>query len=109
MSAFDEFKEWVNDLDRKILTVNALPYLEDASQRFAELMYEQFPKSVVLSRVFATIPFGMLPDFRQNFVLKLSESAGLDLQTHYHLLFLRYGGVRKHLTDSQQVLFRAGN
>lgn len=92
MSAFDEFKERVSDLDRKILTVNTLPYLEDATQKFAELMYEQFPKSVVLSRVFVTIPFGMLSDFRQNFVLKLSESAG----------------VREQLTENTPVLSLTG-
>ena len=55
-------------------------YLEDAAQKFTELMYQEFSNSVVLTRLFATTPFGKLPDFNQNFVTKFADSAGVGSQ-----------------------------
>ncbi|OQX27876.1 MAG: hypothetical protein BWK80_03125 [Desulfobacteraceae bacterium IS3] len=77
MSAFNEFKERVDSLGCKMSDVKNFMYLEDAAQRFTELLYHEFSKSVVLTRIFATIPFGRLPDFRKNFVIQLAESSGI--------------------------------
>lgn len=81
MSAFKEFTKRINVLGNKIRTeVGTCAYLEDAAQKFTELMYQEFSNSVVLTRLFATIPFGKLPDFNQNFVTKFADSAGVGSQ-----------------------------
>lgn len=48
--------------------------LEEAAQRFCEVMYREFKESIVLTRLFATIPFAKLPDSNQAWVSKLAAS-----------------------------------
>ena len=50
--------------------------LEDAAQRLAAALYTQFEESVVIARVFFTVPFDLLPQSTKDFVKKLAESAG---------------------------------
>ena len=51
-------------------------FLEKAAQELATALHTQFDESVVIARVFVTVPFGSLPEANQNFVRKLAESAG---------------------------------
>jgi len=51
--------------------------LEDAAQKVTDLMYTEFKDSVVLARLFATVPFGMLPTSNKEFVRNLAEAKGL--------------------------------
>lgn len=78
MSSFDKFAKRVNVLGSRISTeIKTCPCFEDAAQKFAELMYQSFSNSIVLTRLFVTVPFGSLPNFNQNFVTELANSAGV--------------------------------
>jgi hypothetical protein len=50
--------------------------LQDASQRLASILYEEFDPSTILVRVFATVTFGEIPDRDQRFVSRLAEARG---------------------------------
>lgn len=50
--------------------------LEEAAQALVTALYTQFKESVVLARVYFTVPFGKLPASNKAFVQKLAESAG---------------------------------
>ncbi len=50
--------------------------LEEAAQEVATAFHNQFDESVVLARVYATVPFAELPDANQTFVRELAASAG---------------------------------
>jgi len=49
--------------------------LENAAQKFTEVMYGELKDSIVLVRLFGAIPFGNLPDYNQKFVSKMAGSA----------------------------------
>lgn len=49
---------------------------EEAAQAFASAVYGSFSDSVVLMRVFLTVPFARLPKSNQDFVRNLAQSAG---------------------------------
>jgi hypothetical protein len=49
--------------------------LEEAAQALATALHTQFQESVVLARVYFTVPFGALPGTNKAFVQKLAESA----------------------------------
>lgn len=51
--------------------------LEDAAQRYISQIYDGLTESVVLARLFATIPFSLLPAENQSFVQRLAESASV--------------------------------
>ncbi len=53
---------------------------EQAAQELANAIYEQFGESVVLARVYLTVPFGALPPANQTFVRNLAESANASSQ-----------------------------
>lgn len=50
--------------------------LEEAAQALATALHTQFQDSVVLARVYFTVPFGNLLGANKEFVQKLAESAG---------------------------------
>jgi len=49
--------------------------LEDAAQQLATELHNQFNESVVIARVFFTVPYGDLPPKNKDFVKNLAESA----------------------------------
>jgi hypothetical protein len=51
--------------------------LEQAAQRYTELIYQTFKESVILTRIFVTIPFSLLPDSNQDFVMGLARKTGI--------------------------------
>jgi hypothetical protein len=53
--------------------------LEVAAQSLAQAIYDQFPESVVLARVFVTVNFDALPASNQAFVRELTKSGDTDL------------------------------
>ncbi len=61
------------EMERRVL---AAGYLEEGAQILAAALYGQFEESVVVGRVFVTVPFGKLPKANQQFVRGLVESAG---------------------------------
>ncbi len=50
--------------------------LEDAAQELVAALQQKFDESVVIARVFVTVPYGSLPPKNKEFVQKLAESAG---------------------------------
>jgi hypothetical protein len=50
--------------------------LEDAAQKLASELHTRFEDSVVIARVFVTVPFDSLPSENKKFVSQLAESAG---------------------------------
>ena len=50
--------------------------LEDAAQALATVLHTQLDESVVIARVFVTVPFGDLPEDNKTFVRGLAEGAG---------------------------------
>jgi len=51
--------------------------LEAAAQQYMSILYETLSESLVLARLFATIPFEELPETNKGFVLDLARSAGI--------------------------------
>jgi len=50
--------------------------LEDAAQEYMSILYEALSESIVLARLFATIPFEELPKQNKEFVMNLARSGG---------------------------------
>ena len=56
---------------RKGLTV------QDAAQKFVQAFYSQFPDSTVLARIYATVPFGSLPERDRLFITSNTQESQL--------------------------------
>ncbi len=70
--------EAMKELERNIqLKTRSCATFEEAAQRYTSLMYEAFEESLVLIRLFATVPFGKLPGRNQQSVRTLASSAGI--------------------------------
>lgn len=61
------------EMEQRVL---AAGFLEEGAQILAAALYGQFEESVVIGRVFVTVPFGELPKANEQFVRGLVESAG---------------------------------
>ncbi len=48
--------------------------LEDAAQRMVDLIYKEYIDSLVLLRLYATVPYGKLPAFNRAFVTQLAQA-----------------------------------
>jgi hypothetical protein len=51
--------------------------LETAAQAVMEVLYQEFSDSIVLVRLFVTVPFGKLPAANHSFVARLANAQGL--------------------------------
>ncbi len=69
--ASSTIKQLWDDLEPRLQQSNNL---EDAAQKLATELHMQFDESVVIVRVFLTVPYGALPSNNQEFVKKLAES-----------------------------------
>ncbi len=72
--------------------------LEEAAQKVTDSVYTQFKSSVVLARLFATVPFEMLPPSSREFVKNLAAGKGLTSKLTDHssiLTLLGTSGVEK--------------
>ena len=56
--------------------IHEVKTLEDAAQELVASLQKKFDESVVIARVFLTVPYGSLPPKNREFVQKLAESAG---------------------------------
>jgi hypothetical protein len=76
MSKLSEAKSTVFDgLENKLRnTVSGMNSFEEAAQSFTKLVYNEFSESIILARVFVTIPYKDLPAKRKNFVDELVNS-----------------------------------
>lgn len=73
--------------------------LEEASQKFIDIIYEEFEESVVLSRVFVTVPFENLPSPNQAFVTKLAHATRVSHLIDDRTLVLSLLGTRGKVAD----------
>jgi hypothetical protein len=67
--------------------------LEDAAQKVTASIYKEFKDSVVLTRLFATVPFEMLPASNRNFVTSLLDAKELTPLLHSHTPILSLLGT----------------
>jgi hypothetical protein len=67
--------------------------VEEAAQKFTEVMYEAFQDSIVLVRLFAALPFEKLPAPNQAFVTKLATSQGIAHLVNDQMLVLSLLGT----------------
>ena len=75
--------------------------LDEAAQELTTTLHTQFSESVVLARVFLTVPFDSLPQANQQFVSKLAESAGAGGQVKGDTLVLSLLGTHGQEADWQ--------
>lgn len=68
--------------------------LEDAAQKYMSILYETSRESIVLARLFATIPFAALPEPNKAFVMSLAQSTGIAQQIGDATLVLSLLGTR---------------
>lgn len=68
--------------------------LEEAAQRYMSVLYESLHQSVVLARLFVTLPFSTLPESSKSFVMNLAQSAGIADQIRDETLVLSLMGTR---------------
>jgi hypothetical protein len=57
-------------------------YLEEAAQAVATAIHARFAESVVLARVFVTVPFDVLPPSNRRAVRRLAASVGAEAELH---------------------------
>lgn len=69
--ASSTIKQLWDDLEPRVQQSN---YLEDAAQQLVAELHTQFDESVVIARVFLTVPYGALPSTNKEFVEKLGKS-----------------------------------
>ncbi len=68
--------------------------LEEAAQRTVDMVYNEYSDSLVLLRLYATVPFGRLPDFNRNFVTQLAQSNNISSQIRDNTMVLSLMGTR---------------
>jgi hypothetical protein len=68
---------WVerDSLMNAIERINGATYLEEVAQQAITLFYDLFNDSIVLARLFITVPYGKLPPKNRSFVDTLAETA----------------------------------
>jgi hypothetical protein len=78
MSSLKDSKNVISNLLNKIQEeVKTSLYLEDAAQKLTDALYHEFKDSIVLVRVYTSLPFESLPQSNKEFVMKLGNSAGI--------------------------------
>ena len=95
MATLSQFnKSEMRTLERRFQkAIHAASALEVAAQTYARTVYEPLRDSIVLLRVFVTMPFEALPAENQAFVRSLSESAGIGGQISADTLVLSLLGT----------------
>ena len=88
-------KDELLQLEREVqLRTRGAATFADAAQAYVDLLWERLQDSLVLARVFATVPFAQLPETNQSFVSNLVESAGFADQLTDATLVLSLMGSR---------------
>ncbi len=73
--------------------------LEQAAQIFIDAFYEEFEESLVLARLFMSVPYANLPQFNQEFVTNLAEKKGFASEMTHDTLVLSLLGTRGEEPD----------
>lgn len=81
-------------IDEMTKNLKGCKTLEQAAQKVTDTLYEKFSNSIVLARVFATMPFGALPDTNRTFVEKLAARQNISNLIRYETPVLTLLGTR---------------
>jgi hypothetical protein len=65
------YKIFSSDVKQKVKHLNTL---EAVAQVFMESIFETFKESIILCRLFVTVPYNNLPETNKNFVTKLTKT-----------------------------------
>lgn len=88
-------KELVLELERELqVRTRGAKSFAQAAQIYTDLFWERLRESIILARVFATVPFGKLPEKNQSFVKNLAKSAGIAELIHQETPVLSLMGTR---------------
>ncbi len=68
--------------------------LEEAAQLLADACFEEFKESLVLVRIFATVPYAKLPPFNQEFAKNLAAKMGRENELSANTPVLSLMGTR---------------
>ena len=68
--------------------------LEQVAQNYMDILFQELEESIVLARLFATVPFSHLSPFNQKFVNKLAHSKDINSQLSADTLVLSLFGTR---------------
>lgn len=68
--------------------------LADAAQQYMSILYDELKESIILTRIFATIPYHDLPELNKEFVIKLAQSKGIAKELKADTLVLSLLGSR---------------
>ena len=71
---FEDFE----NINEKISTISKSKSLEEAAQKYMSILYDEMSESIVLTRLFAAIPFNNLPQQNKEFVTNLTRSVGIE-------------------------------
>ena len=79
MSTFNEYSpQQIRDFRERLqAALHGCGHLQEASQTCARLFYEEFSESLVLARLFVTLPFELLPARDRAFVTALADAKGM--------------------------------
>lgn len=80
--------------DRIAGQVKTCTSLEDAAQNYMSILYEEFFNSIVLARIFVSIPFEDLPVPNKEFVMNLARTADISELIDDRTLVLSLLGTR---------------
>lgn len=75
-STLQDVQELVKELD----AIQGGASCEEVAQNYAQGLYRKFKDSIILARVFLTVPYGELPETNKEFVANLASSAGISSQ-----------------------------
>lgn len=81
-------------LDKIAKKMTGCRTLESAARVATDALYEEFASTIVLVRLFATVPFDRLPAANRGFVAKLVESQGVADQIKSETMVLSLLGTR---------------
>ncbi len=85
----------VNNLVNRLKdNLKGFSYLDEAAQKAMDVLKDEFQDSLVLARVYATVPYAVLPDFNKKFVNKLAEDKGIKTLVNDKTLVLSLLGTR---------------
>lgn len=100
MKIDDSTSSTVLDLWNKMqLWVGQSKSLEQAAQALAMALHTRFHESVVIARVFVTVPFGDLPEPNKSFVTSLAEGADAESSLNADTLVLSLVGTHGEEPD----------
>jgi len=68
--------------------IKALGSFEEAAQHYTAALYKEFEESIVLIRLFATVPYGQLPAQNKKSVDNLGRAKGVSASIHDQTLVL---------------------